>query len=75
MQKMARKDNVPLWTEGSTPKSARLYASLGFESIKIFRVGKGVCDENGLPQKGGEGAPVDAMIWRQGSKGWAEMGS
>lgn len=74
MQKRARKDNTPLWTEGSTPRSARLYASMGFETIRVFKMGEGECDENGLPKKGGEGAPVSAMLWRPGSKGWAELG-
>lgn len=64
MQKRAEQDGAPLWTEASTPRSAKLYASLGFKAVETFMVGKGEADEKGHKKAGGEGVPVVAMIWR-----------
>ncbi|PVH88973.1 hypothetical protein DL98DRAFT_508815 [Cadophora sp. DSE1049] len=62
-QDIAQKDGLPIWIEGTTDNSARVYAKCGFELIERITVGQGVVDADGKVKKGGEGVVTRAMIW------------
>lgn len=63
LQDEARRTKHPIWLEASTPYSRGLYASLGFELVEEFVIGKGTAGKDGFRKQGGEGVTVAAMIW------------
>ncbi|KAK0110444.1 hypothetical protein ONS96_002055 [Cadophora gregata f. sp. sojae] len=62
-QAIAQKDCLPIWIEGTTDSSARVYAKCGFELVERITIGEGVVDANGKVKKGGEGVVTRGMIW------------
>ncbi|KAK3075256.1 hypothetical protein LTR53_001621 [Teratosphaeriaceae sp. CCFEE 6253] len=63
VQRRAAAEDVPVWLEATTEYSGRLYRKLGFETVDTVVLGKGHAAPDGSQQKGGEGVPVEAMIW------------
>ncbi|KAH7360381.1 hypothetical protein BKA65DRAFT_492964 [Rhexocercosporidium sp. MPI-PUGE-AT-0058] len=62
-QAIAQKDGLPIWIEGTTDNSARVYAKCGFELVERIRLGEGVVGADGRLKRGGEGVVTRAMIW------------
>jgi len=62
-QELAGKDDKPLWLEGTTEYSMKLYAKLGFELVDEIVLGKGKVGADGLPKKDGEGVKIWGMVW------------
>ncbi|KAL2074208.1 hypothetical protein VTL71DRAFT_7986 [Oculimacula yallundae] len=62
-QAIAQKDGLPIWIEGTTDNSAKVYAKCGFELVERIKVGEGVVDADGKLKKGGEGVVTRGMIW------------
>ncbi|KAJ5786219.1 Acyl-CoA N-acyltransferase [Penicillium pulvis] len=62
-QHTARRENVPIWLEATSPGSRNLYLSLGFKEIEEIIVGKGKVAADATRQPGGPGIPIYAMVW------------
>lgn len=62
-QLTAKRENVPIWLEATTPESRLLYLSLGFEEIQQITLGKGKVNPDASLQPGGLGVPLWAMVW------------
>ena len=65
-QEKATKDDLPVWLEATTPHSRDIYGRQGFQIVQEMRLGKGTHAESGRKEKGGNGVPLWAMIWRPG---------
>lgn len=63
-QEVARADGLPVWLEATTVKSREVYAKCGFRAVGEIKLGVGTHASTGLPEKGGGGLSVWAMIWR-----------
>ena len=63
-QRIAQETQTPIWLEATTPRSHRLYLKLGWEDVEEILLGKGSTSPDGLPEKGGPGVSIWAMLWR-----------
>jgi GNAT superfamily N-acetyltransferase len=61
-------DNVPIWLEATTERSRDVYAKQGFEVVDVMRLGQGTHNADGVPEKGGPGIRIWAMIWKPKKK-------
>jgi GNAT superfamily N-acetyltransferase len=68
LQERAAGEDAPVWLEATSVASARLYAKLGFKSVGMVILGKGVAAADGSKEQGGGGVPVDCMVWRPGKE-------
>jgi len=68
LQQQAAAEGWPIWLEATTPKSQKIYAKLGFETIEKIILGKGIVGPDGKRTKDGEGVSIWAMVWWPESK-------
>ncbi|KAL6937791.1 hypothetical protein ACO0RG_004314 [Hanseniaspora osmophila] len=62
-QKLADMKNIPIILESISEMSTQIYKHYGFKAIKKFKYGQGEVDENGRPDRNGQGFEAEIMVY------------